>query len=148
MNAPNNRELLASVRAWAAANYPGCPLEYIEISCRFLATPIRLADAPCPESALQGTVPRGGDGADERADNDGISLCTKEILQTLLEAGHPLTLTMLKQEMAKRRFLWHERTLKRYLAELMEEGTIDNPKGVRPPGYRLTSLDGGNGGGE
>ena len=38
---PDNRELLALVRAWAAANYPGCPLQSITIQLGNLAESIR-----------------------------------------------------------------------------------------------------------
>lgn len=39
----SNRELLDTVRAWCAANYPACPLEYVALHLRYLPVPIQLA---------------------------------------------------------------------------------------------------------
>jgi hypothetical protein len=138
---PSNRELLQLVRAWVAANYPGCTLDYITIHLlrgRYEVHPVELAD-DLPGAPVETTAAPAGPGGEERADDDGIPLCVKDIMQTLREVGQPLTMTLLKKEMAKRGFKWHERTLKKYLAELMEEATIENLKDVRPPGYRLTA---------
>lgn len=49
---PSNRDLLALVRAWAAINYPGCPLEYISLHLRFLPVPIQLCDSPAAAAPL------------------------------------------------------------------------------------------------
>lgn len=137
---PSNRDLLAVVRAWAAGNYPGCELEHISIHLRHVSKPIRLAELPIPpppQSDIE-TV-REDERGDDRS--NGVHPCVKEILQTLKEVGRPLTTTLLKQQMAKRGFVWDERTIKRYLAVLMEDGTIDNPKDSHPRGYRIVCPD-------
>ena len=39
--------------------------------------------------------------------------------------------------MAKRRMEWSQRTVSGYLAQMVEDGTLDNPPDARPRGYRL-----------
>lgn len=148
-NAVSNRQLLEMARAWVAANYPGCPLEYISIHCRHLSAAVRLADGPpCPLAATpssgdaEAPPSSGGDEAtaeEERSGDrtNGVNGCLLEILVTLKEVGQPLTEPLLRRQMAKRGYICHERTIKRRLAELMADGTIENPPGARPPGYRL-----------
>lgn len=131
--APSNRELLSAVRAWAAANYPGCPLEFISIHCRYLARPVRLVDGPAPADA------QPKPDADERG--DGLSPCVLDILKVLRELKRPLSRTRLQEEMAKRGMYWSDRTVARYLAHLMEDGTVENPEDARPRGYRLPPDD-------
>ena len=132
-----NRELLDAVRSWAAANYPGCPVEFITIHCRFLSTPIQLAMSPM----LSGTVPNVEEGG-ERGPS-GVDRCSKDILATLRAAGRPLTKTRLLEAMEARCHAgqaeeWSQRTVDRRLAELMADGTISNPEDARPRGYRLS----------
>jgi hypothetical protein len=133
------RELLAAVRAWAAANYPGCPLEYVAVHLRYLPVPIQLADAP----GTAATPPRPNDEEDGRG-KSGVDACTADVLAALRAAGKPLTKTRLLEEMAARARRreggeWSESTVCRRLANLMEDGTIENPEGARPRGYRLTA---------
>lgn len=66
--------------------------------------------------------------------------CLTDILLTLREHHpRPLTKTRLLEEMFTAGRTYADSTVARYLAVLMEDGTIENP-GVkaRPPGYRLT----------
>jgi len=128
MSSPALPELLAQVRAWASANYPGCPLEYITIHLRYLPVPIQLAEGP--------TVSTAAPPAEERG--LGISPVVKGILRTLREVGRPLSRTRLLEEMGKRDMDWSERAVAGYLAKLMADGTIENPEDARPRGYRLT----------
>lgn len=46
MPPPDNRALLAAVRAYLAANCPGCAFLYVEIHAEHLPVPIRLTDGP------------------------------------------------------------------------------------------------------
>lgn len=145
--APTYRELLSTIRAWVKENCPGCVLDFVEIHCLFHGKhihPVVLTDGPCAPSAEPSSSP-GDEKAieDERGTDrsNGLSGCLGEILQTLKDVGSPLTATLLKRQMAVRGFIWDERTIKRYLAVLMEDGTIENPAGARPSGYRLVSPD-------
>lgn len=124
------RELMAAVRQFVAENYPGCPLEYITIHCRYLAAPIQLAEGPAAALPPSEAEPREQDGA-------GLSPCVLDILKVLREVGKPLSRTRLTEEMQKRGLYWSDRTVARYLAHLMEDGTIENPEDARPRGYRL-----------
>lgn len=132
MASPDNRELLGIVRAWAATNYPGCPLKFITIHLRHIKVPIRLAGHP-------GAAPAP---AEEERGRTGLHPCTRAILALLREAGRPLTksrLIELLDEGARggRWEDWSESTINRRLAELMDDGTITNPDDARPRGYRL-----------
>lgn len=128
---PDNRELLKVARAWSAVNYPGCPLEYITVHLRYLAVPIQLAEGPSDRPAAAPVEERGG----------ALDDCTADILKTL-EAAGPLTKTLLFREMVARLSRgecgeYSDSTICRRLALLMEDETIVNPKGAKPPGYRL-----------
>jgi hypothetical protein len=135
------RELLAAVRAWAAANYPGCPLEFVAVHLRYLPVPIQLADAP--GAAAAAARPNDNDEEEGRG-KSGVDACTADVLAALRAVGRPLTKTRLLEEMAARARRresgeWSESTVCRRLANLMEDGTIENPEGARPRGYRLAA---------
>lgn len=132
---PTTAELLAVLRPWIAAQVPG--LLPISLTVHFhgstapLTLPIGFESvAPPPfEPAVE----------NERGFFDR---CIADILGTLRAAGRPLTKTRLLEEMSKRNGKgecgeWSEATVCRRLAVLMEDGTLENPKGERPPGYRL-----------
>jgi len=128
----NVRELMAAVRQFCAENYPACKLEYITIHCRRLAKPIRLAAGP---EATTHAPSYDGHRPDEKG--DGLSPCILDILKVLREVRKPLSRTRLMEEMTKRGMYWSDRTVARYLAQLMEDGTVENPDEARPRGYRL-----------
>jgi hypothetical protein len=132
MNAPSVRDVLSVIRAWAAVNYPGCPLEHVAIHLRYLSCPVTLADSPTIPSADVGAV------LDERGAR-GLSPCVLDILKVLREVRRPLSRTRLLEEMARRGMDWSERTVARYVADLMADGTIVNPEGEHPRGYRMAS---------
>lgn len=74
---PDNRELLAIVRAWSAANYPGCPLEYISIHLHNLPVSIRLADSHRPlfvPSAFQRAILAALEGKSLKSDALGAAV--------------------------------------------------------------------------
>lgn len=129
---PDNREVLAVVRAWANHNYPGCPVEFVTIHVRYLSVPIQLAEGPV---ALALPV---APSVEEERDEHGPALhpVTKAILHTLRETGHPLTKTKLFEGMARFGYEYSERNVCRYLALLMEDGTVENPPDAKPRGYR------------
>jgi hypothetical protein len=131
-----NAELIAAVRSWAAESYPGCRLRYVNIYLRRVKVPIRLAAGP--ESApVQMSSARPGQAVDN---------ATRDILATLRAAARPLTKTLLLEAMAQRAHRgeceeWSQSTVERRLAELMEDGTIENPPDARPRGYRIADGD-------
>ena len=133
-----NRELLALARAWAESNYPGCRLESISIRCSYLERPVTLVAGPPVALAREGRAdPAGYEHEDEE-----LPLCVREILQTLREAQRPLSLTLLKEEMDRRGRGYSRSTLAHYCAELVQDGTLDNPPEARPRGYRLPEESG------
>lgn len=136
MNRIDNRELLAAARAWAEAYYPGCPLESISLRLRYLPAPVRLVEGPIgsPRTETETELEERGHG--------GLDACTRDILGALRSSSRPLTKTRLLEVMMERLHRgeggeWSERTVCRRLAELLADGTIENPSDARPRGYRL-----------
>ena len=131
-----NRELLDAVRRWQADNYPGYPLVSIGLRLHYLPEEIRLVEGP---------PPLGGQGKPrEDEDEHGPSLhpCTEAILDVLAASAHPLPKMLLLKALAERQRSrgeeeWSPRTVDRRLADLMADGSIENPDGAKPQGYRL-----------
>ena len=126
-----NAELFAAVERWAQANY-GRPAESVAIRVcgipKRISFPILIAAQPVPARERE----RGN-----RHEDEPLPLCVQEILQTLREAAKPLSLTLLKQEMDRRGRSYSRSTLAHYCAELVQDGTLENPEEARPRGYRL-----------
>lgn len=64
--------------------------------------------------------------------------CAADVLDVLRAAGRRLNAREILDEFQARGLEWSERTLRRYLAELMERGRVDNPEDASPRGYGLT----------
>jgi len=133
---PDNRELLAQARAWAEANYPGCPLESISLRLRFLPAAVRLVYSPAAARPVSGAIEEDEEGG------PGLHPCSKDILATLRGAGRRLSKTRLMEALEERHRRgeggeWSERTVCRRLAEMQEDGTLDNPPEARPRGYGI-----------
>lgn len=124
------REIMEAVQQFCAENYPGCKLQFITIHCRRLPKPIRLA-----------AVPARSEQASNKHAPEELPLCVQEILQTLREVKRPLSLTLLKEEMDKRGRSYSRSSLAHYCAELVQDGTLENPEDARPRGYRVVSED-------
>jgi len=75
--------------------------------------------------------------AGERGKGPMLPPCVKDILATLRDHNKPLTKLRLLEEMGKRGFEWGETTVTKYLHDLMEDGTIENPANGKPRGYRM-----------
>ena len=125
-------EFLAAVRAYAAEQGLGLP-SHVAIHFYNAAVPLTL---PLPPVAAVAVETPG------RSERSGLDSCTADILATLRAAGRPLTKTRLVEEMCKRERAgecgeYSPSTIERRLALLMEDETLDNPRGVKPPGYRL-----------
>jgi hypothetical protein len=121
-------ELLRAVALWGEAHYPGVPLAAISLHFHGLIQAVQLPVPPQLAASLPPAEPEPG---------RPISPCVVDILDVLQAAGVPLTTTRLLAELAKAGKEWSERTVKGYLAEMVKDGTLTNPEGVTPRGYRL-----------
>lgn len=66
-----------------------------------------------------------------------ISQIPLDIIAVLESVGRPLTTTQLLAEMNSRRMEWSQRAVSEHLAEMVRDGTLLNPEGAKPRGYRL-----------
>ncbi len=123
---PDHREILAAVRRWAAANYPGCHLEYVTIHLSHLPAPIQFADSPAFASAEE---------------EGRFSQCIADILDVLRQANRPLTTTRILDELSRAGKEWSERHVNSMLASMIRDGTLVNDPAARPRGYRLPEWD-------
>jgi hypothetical protein len=63
--------------------------------------------------------------------------CRRDIIQVLKAAGHRLQTPKILDAFVAEEIEWSDRTVKRYLAELIAEGKIDHDPDDDPPGYGL-----------
>jgi hypothetical protein len=63
--------------------------------------------------------------------------CGGDIVRVLREAGHRLTEPQIEDAFGRLRIEWFDRTVKRHLAELQNDGFLDNDPNADPPGYGL-----------
>lgn len=133
-----HEKLLAAARDYLVAFYPGYPLKSVKLRVYGLDTAIVLAVAP--------GIPASGEEEEDEPrtgrERFGLDACTRDILACLEAAGRPLSKTRLIEAMDRRARErlggeWSESTICRRLAELMSDGTISNPEGLSPRGYRL-----------
>ena len=68
-----------------------------------------------------------------------VSQIRLDILALLESVGRPLTTTQLLAEMSRRRMEWSQRAVSEHLAEMVRDGSLDNPEGAKPRGYRIPS---------
>lgn len=66
-----------------------------------------------------------------------FSPCIGDILDVLEKASKPLTHSRIMAALAKAEKEWSDRTVAQYLANMVKDGTLQNPKDPRRPGYRL-----------
>ena len=66
-----------------------------------------------------------------------VSRVALDILKVIEEEGRPLTTTRLLEAMAKRGMEWSHRAVADHLVRMVEDGTLENPTGVKPRGYRF-----------
>lgn len=74
---------------------------------------------------------------DEGLESDYFSPCISDILEVITAANRPLTTTMIFEALEQANKKWSLRTLSYYLKMMMDNGTLENPKGSKPGGYRL-----------
>jgi hypothetical protein len=111
----------AGVRAWAERVYPEAPLakvllrfkDGVEVRMPVHGEPARAGPAPLPP----------GPKAD--------------ILAAVEAAGHRLTTAEILKALDQAQHVWGESTVKNNLAELVDEGLLNNRQDVRPKGYGL-----------
>lgn len=132
--------LLEAIRAWVATMYPGCPFRYVHIHIDGVPVPITLAERPgAPPSqaammSLSSTTPVSP--SNDHAENY-FSPCIADILDVLEKAGKPLTTTRILAALSQAGKEWSDRTVSTYLALMVRDGTLENPEGAKPRGYRL-----------
>jgi DNA-binding response OmpR family regulator len=138
---PDMIDLAAFIRAFVAAKTPGLLPSHILIHFHNspvpFSTPITSETSPPPTKAEAVESPTPSNPTIPEEHGLSLSPVIQGILRTLREAGRPLSRTRLLEEMGKRDMDWSERTVACYLAELMADGTIENPEDARPRGYRL-----------
>jgi Fe2+ or Zn2+ uptake regulation protein len=116
-------ELTAIVRHVAGLIRPGEPLRFL-LEVGGVRVRLEVGEAvPEIEAPARPPLPTSGCGAD--------------VVRVLQEAGGRLTLSQIMRELAERRIEWDERSVKRHLARLREDGHVDNDQGAQPPGYGL-----------
>ncbi len=125
-------ELLAALRSWLADQAPGLVPSHISVHFFNHPTPMQLPFGP----AIAPPAPTEDDGNGRRH-----SKCIDDILDVLTKAKKPLTTTLILSELAKAGKEWSERYVSKLLAEMVRDGTLDNPSGVRPRGYRLADVE-------
>jgi hypothetical protein len=138
MPTPSTADLLRLVAAWCAEVYPGLPVAKVCVHFHGLPEPVTLPMPPFAAQPAHGHAPEAA-GVSGTAEDRGkpVSQIPLDILSILRDAGRPLTTTLLLAEMSKRRMEWSDRAVQRHLAEMVQDGTLDNPDGVKPRGYRL-----------
>jgi hypothetical protein len=122
---PDYASLAEAVRAWAQA--AGVQVDLVSLSYherQVLVLPLTNAASP----------PGNGNGEEK---GKGISPVVADVLRVLRAAGTPLTGTRIMEEMARAGIEWSKRSVDGYLAEMVADGTLENPDGARPRGYRL-----------
>jgi hypothetical protein len=60
-----------------------------------------------------------------------------EVLKVLRDVQKPLTGLLVLDELTRRGVQVSKRTLDGHLADMVADGTLANPPGSKPPGYRL-----------
>ena len=66
-----------------------------------------------------------------------FSACIPDILDVLEKAAKPLTTTRILAALSQAGKEWSDRTVSTYLALMVRDGTLENPEGAKPRGYRL-----------
>src|SRR5215831_10018994 len=143
-------ELIAAVKRFVQDNLPGCTASDLDITLRGEDKPFHVPLlTSCPATPVPPARPDEELAwVEEEKTNHHKPLvhpCITAILTVLRQAG-PLTRTRLFAAMDKhareqRLTSWSEATIKIYLKILMDDETIENPPGARPPGYRLTDSE-------
>lgn len=126
----NTPELLACVRTYLALHHPGLVPSHLTVAFFNQAAPLQLpigpALAPTADAASQ----------DERG-GPRISPCAMDILDVLEAAGKPLATTALLAALARAGKEWSRSHVEKHLADMVRDGTLENPESARPRGYRL-----------
>ena len=122
-------EMLSVIAQWAASVYPHQPSHKVCIYFHGMAEPVCLPLVPgVPGAQAEASVDEKG---------KGLSPVVLDILKVLREVGAPMTCMRLMEEFARRGLEWSKRSVDSYLAEMVRDGTLENPEAARPRGYRL-----------
>jgi hypothetical protein len=66
-----------------------------------------------------------------------LSQCVLDILDVLEKAGRPMTTMRILSELDRAGKEWSHRHVAGFLAAMVKDGTLLNPTGGKPAGYRL-----------
>jgi hypothetical protein len=69
-----------------------------------------------------------------------VGSCARDILRVIGEAGQPLTLIELLDELVQRHLSWRENTVRHALDELLDQGAITQSNNGQPHRYGLANL--------
>ncbi len=127
---PSNREaVLAALRSLLdGARRP------LVITIEDGAAPVAVLHLPPPTSSPEPAQARPQTRPDDERD------CRDDILTILREAGRRLTTAQILTDITRRNWPHGESTVKRYLADMMSDGWLDNEPKERPPGYGLAKV--------
>jgi hypothetical protein len=152
---PTERDLLNYIRLWGAHNCPGGSLSHIVLHFRGLPVPITLADGlivPGPVaiemltravtstpavSATPAPPAAPASVEDEQATRQRLQ-CAADILAVMgAKRRLPMTQTRLVFELKTAGKEHSPRIMSAALAEMVKDGTLENPPDAKPRGYRL-----------
>ena len=135
MGADSLQEFLRAAAQWAQHAYPHLRAFRVcvefegttQVVCLPLTTPPNAQPHP------------NGQAAEELVEEKGppVSPVVVDILAVIEESAKPLTQYAVCAALARKKIEWSQRTVAGYLAEMVRQGMLVNPPGVKPAGYRL-----------
>ena len=136
MSADPLQEYLRAAAAWAAYAYPH--LRPKRVCLEFEGTELVACLPMILPPSLNGQ-PRPAEPPEELVEEKGppVSPVVVDILGVIEESPKPLTQYGVCAALARKKIEWSQRTVAGYLAEMVRQGVLVNPPGVKPAGYRL-----------
>jgi hypothetical protein len=68
-----------------------------------------------------------------------VAACARDVVAVLREAGRPLTLLEILNELVRRQLSWRENTVRHALDELLDRGTIARTDSQRPDHFEMVA---------
>lgn len=124
-------ELFALVHGVMAENWPS----RLPVKITIYLHGGEAIELPVPPASA-GSTPAGEVQAESEAGEEA-NHCIGDILTVLQTARHPMTGTRIMDALGRVNKTWSKRWVEKHLADMVKDGTLDNPKGVRPLGYCL-----------
>jgi hypothetical protein len=132
MDTPSTPELLALLEAWLRLHAPGLLPSHFTVHFFNAQASLQLPFAPTVSVPQPEPRPPPKPARERR-----LSPCAVDIIIVLKKAGHPLTTMRILAELARAGKEWSQRHAAGILASMVRDGTLLNPPGARPAGYRL-----------